>query len=134
MLTADTNDSGAVVSPDGRSVAFVSNQSGRDEVYVARWPGLEKRTAVSSNGGTVPRWSHDSTELFFRQGPAVMAAPISGALQTGMPRQLFSGNYFGASRDASYDVAADGRFLMVKSDERAQLTQITVLQNWIRNP
>ena len=132
MLTGPTNDWNAVVSGDGRNVAFVSNASGRAEVYVARWPGLERRVAVSTRGGLFPRWSRNSGELFFWQGRTLMAARVTPSLQVEIPLPLFSGEFLGAARDASFDVASDGRFLMVKSDERAQLTQIGVLQNWMR--
>lgn len=132
MLTGPSNDWSAVISPDGRNVAFASDASGRFEVYVARWPSLAQRTAVSTRGGLFPRWSRDSKELFFWQGTTLMAVAITPSLQLQIPQPLFSGYFFGVGRDASFDVAADGRFLMVKSDERAQLTQIAVLQNWIR--
>ena len=131
VLTEPTNEWGGQVSPDGRAISYVSDASGREEVYVARWPGLEQKTAVSNRGGRFPRWSADSTELFFWQGQTLMAARIDQALRVENPMRLFSGAFFGAGRNAAFDVAADGRFVMVKSDERAELKQLTVLQNWI---
>jgi hypothetical protein len=131
VLTGPANEWGAVISPDGKSIAFVSDESGRAEVYIARWPGLEQRTAVSTRGGQSPRWSRDSTEVFFWQRRTMMAARIGPTLRVEIPRPLFTGDFFGAARNATFDVAADGRFLLVKSDERAQLTQIAVLQNWM---
>ena len=131
LLTGPAAEWDAVVSSDGRFVAFTSDESGRQEVYVARWPGFDGRTAVSTRGGTTPRWSKDSKEVFFWQGRTMMAAAVAPSMRVEIPRPLFSGDYFGAARDTAFDVAADGRFLLVKSDERAQLTQIAVLQNWI---
>lgn len=131
VLTGPANEWGAVISPDGKSIAFVSDESGRAEVYLARWPGLEQRTAVSTRGGQSPRWSKDSTEVFFWQRRTMMAARVEPSLRVEIPRPLFSGDFFGAARNATFDVAANGRFLLVQSDERARLTEITVLQNWM---
>ena len=131
VLAGPSAEWGAVVSRSGRAVSYVSDESGRQEVYVARWPGLEQKTAVSTRGGVHPRWSADGTELFFWQGQTLMAARISPSLRVGAPQRLFSGAFFGAGRDWSFDVAADGRFVMVKSDERAELKQLTVMQNWM---
>ena len=63
-----------------------------------------------------------------------MAARLDAPLQPSVPQPLFSGAFFGAGRDQPFDVAADGRFLMVKSDERADLKQLTVVQNWMMGP
>jgi Tol biopolymer transport system component len=134
VLTGRSGDWSAVISGEGRAIAYVSDESGRPEVYVARWPGLEQKTAVSTKGGQFPRWSSDSGELFYWQEQTLMAARIDRSLQVEMPRPLFSGAFFGAGRDASFDVSADGRFLMVKSDPRAELKQVTVLQDWIAGP
>ena len=134
VLVGDTNDWNAVISPDGQTMAYVSDQSGRPEVYVARWPGLEKKVVVSLRGGRVPRWSHDSRELFFWQGQTLMAARLDRPLQPSIPQPLFSGTFFGAGREQAFDVTADGRFLLVKSDERADLKQLTVVQNWMTGP
>jgi Tol biopolymer transport system component len=131
VLTGPSADWGAVVSGDGRAIAYVSDESGRSEVYVARWPGLEQKTAVSTRGGQIPRWSSDSSELFYWQERTLMAARVGRSLRVEVPRPLFTGAFSGAGRDLSFDVAADGRFLMVKSDARAELNQVTVLQDWI---
>jgi Tol biopolymer transport system component len=131
VLTGRSADWGAVISSDGRAVAYTSDESGRPEVYVARWPGLEQRIAVSTRGGQEPRWSADAGEVFYWQERTLMAARIGRSLEVETPRPLFTGTFVGAGRDASFDVAADGRFVMVKSDPRSTLTQVTVLQDWI---
>ena len=63
-----------VVSPDGLWMAYVSNESGRAEVHVRAFPGMEGRTQVSLEGGTEPLWSRDGRELFYRSGAALHAA------------------------------------------------------------
>ena len=93
VLAGPSAEWGAVVSGSGRAVSYVSDESGRQEVYVARWPGLEQKTAVSTRGGVHPRWSADGTELFFWQGQTLMAARISPSLRVGAPQRLFSGAF-----------------------------------------
>ena len=125
-----------VWAPDGRclafgaGVAYVSTQSGRSEVYVAAWPALDRQRAVSTRGGLSPRWSRDSREVFYWQNQTLMAATVDTALNVGEPQPLFSGAFVGAAGTNTFDVASGGRFLMVKSDPRAELRQITVVQHW----
>ena len=69
---------------------------------------------MSTKGGVNPRWSNDSSEVFFWQADTLMAARIGASMQPEIPRPLFSGRFFGAARDWGFDVASDGRFLMVK--------------------
>ncbi len=118
------------VAQDLRAVAYVSTQSGRPEVYVAAWPALDRQRAVSTQGAASPRWSRDSRELFYWQNQTLMAATVDAALGVSEPRPLFSGAFVGAAGSTAFDVASDGRFLMVKSDPRAELREITVVQHW----
>jgi eukaryotic-like serine/threonine-protein kinase len=121
-------------SPDGKWVAWVSNESGDHEVYVAHYPDLDGKVAVSTNGGTHPVWARDGRELFYRQGDALMSVPVNGTgreFTSGKPTRLFAGSFSGAGRDPSFDVAPDGqRFVMIKSDDASTLRQLTVVQNW----
>jgi hypothetical protein len=120
-------------SPDGRWVAYVSNESGRAEVYVGRFPDLANKIAVSIDGGARPRWSRDGRELFYRQGGAMMAASVdaSHGFSAGKPQRLFAGPYYGEGRDPAFDVTDDGRrFLMIKADPASMLQHLTVVQNW----
>ena len=133
LLAGPYNERNAEHSPDGRFLAFVSDESGRSEVYVARYPSLEGRSAVSLEGGTNPRWSRDGRELFFRQGDAVMAASVDsrGGARVERPRRLFAGSYDGEGRHGSFDVAADGRrFVMVEDDEASALRELTLVQGF----
>jgi len=120
-------------SPDGQWLAYVSEESGRSEVYIRHYPDLGTVTAISSGGGTLPHWSPDGREIFFRQGNALMAVSVETrpAFRAGTPHRLFAGEYVGAGRDANFDVSRDGkRFLMVKSDDASLLNHLTVVQNW----
>ena len=78
-LVADPkfNERGGAFSPDGKSFAYVSDMSGRDEVYVEPFPGPGERVPISSDGGLQPVWSRDRRELFYRQGDALMAVPVA---------------------------------------------------------
>jgi len=119
-------------SPDGRWLAFFSNESGRFEVYVQAIDGRGAKVRVSVDGGEQPVWSRDGRELYFRQGPKMMAATIEGGAnpRVGRPVTLFEGHYgrYWASR--AFDVSPDGRFLMVKALEDSAPRQIRVVLNW----
>ena len=133
LLVRPGFDGFPVFSPNGRWVAYVSNESGDMEVYVARFPGLEDKVEISAAGATRPRWSRDGRELFYRQGDALMAVAVNAgaAFRADTPRRLFEGAYSGESGESAFDVSLDGqRFLMVKSDEASTLRQLTVVQNW----
>jgi len=107
-----------VFSPDGRWIAYVSHESGREEVYVTRYPGPTSSQPISVNGGREPVWSRDGRELFYRKGDLLMAVPVESAgstLTAGSPQVLFEGRYALMSRGAvAYDVAPDGRFVMLQ--------------------
>ena len=134
-------------SPDGRFVAYESNESGRDEIYIRPFtgPGVSRAAAtaaggqwqVSKAGGVFPRWRRDGTELYYlAPNGAMMAAPIAGAgttLAPGAPVALFPTRIYGGGTDTAqgrqYDVAPDGRFLINSVLAEAAAT-ITLLQNW----
>jgi len=121
-------------SPDGGRIAYSSDESGRPEIYVAQFPDLGGKVAISTDGGDEPRWSHDGRELFFRQGDAVMAVSVdtTHGLRVGKAQRLFAGHYSGTGREVGFDVSPDGRrFVMVKSDEASTLGQLTLVQNWL---
>jgi Tol biopolymer transport system component len=123
------------VSPDGRWIAYSSDESGRFEIYVERFPNLGDRVTVSVEGGMHPRWSRDGRELIFRQGDAVMAAAVAAqpTFRAERPRRLFAGAYTGTGQDSSFDVSADGkRFVMVtRGDPQPQVRdQINVVLDW----
>jgi Tol biopolymer transport system component len=119
-------------SPDGRWIAYQSNESGRHEVYAIRYPQLEGRVVVSAGGGAWPVWSRDGREIFYRQGFALMAAGFdtTRGLLTDRPSRLFEGPFVGAGGEAWFDVTSDGRFLMTRGDDAAVGRQINVVTNW----
>ena len=108
-------------SPDGSAFAYVSDELGGEfQVYVTPYPGPGRRIPVSIHGGLSPIWSADGTELYFRQGSKVLAASIKlgAAIDVSTPVELFDGPYtVDLSGHQRYDVAPDGRFLMVENSE-----------------
>ncbi len=132
-------------SPDGRWLAYASDESGRTEVYVQPYPGPGPPQQVSTNGGIGPAWSRDGRELFYANTQAVggqatstemMAVPVTlrPTFTAGAPRQLFEGRYGATSGIRSYDVTADGRrFLMVQQRERPAVAaaEMILVQNWL---
>ena len=133
LLVRSFDDLDAAFSPDGRWIAYVSNESGRPEIFVAPYAALTERIPISSAGGTSPVWARDGRELFYRQGLAVMGVPIdwSKSFRAGQPRELFDGpHYSGAGNDLSFDVDAKGRFLMTRLVDPSASRQLMVVQNW----
>ncbi len=102
------------------AVAYVSDESGEFQVYLTPFPGPGSRIPVSIDGGLSPIWSSDGTELYFRQGSKVMSAKVVLApeIDVAPPELLFDGPYtLDLSGHQRYDVAPDGRFLMVENSE-----------------
>ena len=118
LLVSAFNESNPAISPDGAWVAYRSDESGRNEVYVERFPDLGDRVRISTDGGTAPLWSHDGTELYYRAGRTMMAVPIEtgDSFTAGPPETLFEGPYLD-DLARNYDLAPDGRFLMIKPAE-----------------
>ena len=122
-------------SPDSRWLAYVSNESGRDEIYVQPYPGPGGKWPISTEGGTEPVWSVDGRELFYRLGDKMMVVEVQSepAFSSGRPQLVFEEPYlrdrFGTS---NYDISPDGqRFLMIKAaEEEPGPGQINVVTNW----
>ena len=135
------------LSPDGRWLAYASNESNRPEVYVQPYPGPGPRQQVSVNGGTGPAWSRDGRELFYSTTPAfggqaamtkMMAVPVTlrPTLTFGTAREIFAGRYGASAGTRPYDVTADGRqFLMVQQKERPAIdaAEMILVQNWLED-
>jgi Tol biopolymer transport system component/predicted Ser/Thr protein kinase len=123
-------------SPDGRWLAYMSDESGRYEIYVQPYPGPGGKWQISTEGGTEPVWNPNGRELFYRSGDKMMAVDIATqpGFAAGKPRMLFEGRYEVAPFPVdNYDISPDGqRFLMLKPIEQAQAapTQINVVLNW----
>jgi serine/threonine-protein kinase len=124
LLTASGySEHNGEVSPNGRWLAYQSNESGRDEIYVRPYPDLHaSRRQVSIDGGTRPVWSRDGRELFYLSpGPAgqmsIVSVPVQadGPFVAGQAQPLFQGSYFRGPSGRTYDVSPDGkRFLLIR--------------------
>jgi len=132
FLQTKFNESAPQFSPDGRWLAYTSDESGRYEIYLVPYPGPGGKWQISSDGGREPLWNRNGRELFFRNGNKMMAAPIDTqhGFSAGTPKMLFQGQYVTlANSTPNYDVTADGqKFLMLKST--VQPAQINVVVNW----
>jgi serine/threonine-protein kinase len=119
------------LSPDGRWLAYVSDESGVPAVQVRPFPGPAARYLVSADGGSEPRWSPDGRRLFYRNGRKMLAATVStvpGFAVTGR-EVLFEGSYATGSSHRNYDVSGDGReFLML---QQAADPEVVVVLNWL---
>jgi len=129
---------GATFSPNARpaSVAYVSDVTGREEVYVRPFPVAGASVPISTNGGTEPVWSRDGKTLFYREGPTLMSVTFASmkTLDHERPIALFTGRYeptpYGGLQ-ANYDVSPDGtHFLMVRRNNLAQPATIHIVLNW----
>jgi Tol biopolymer transport system component len=125
------------LSPDGRWLAYMSNESGRYEVYVQAFPGGSEKMTISTDGGFEPLWSPDGRELFYRIGERLMVVSIqtTPAFRSSRPRKLFDDHYIsGLTINAlarTYDVAPDGQhFLMMEGGEEEGGNQLHVVLNW----
>jgi serine/threonine protein kinase len=122
------------LSPDGRWLAYVSDQSRRDEVYVDTFPMPGTKQQVSINGGSFPAWSRDGKELYFIAGDGkMMAVDIKSGPQFdhGIAKPLFPTVGLGTSDYGAYDVSKDGRFLMPLSANPSPIVSMTVVVNWL---
>ncbi len=122
-------------SPDGRWVAYASNESGRFEVYLKPFPGPGGKFLVSTAGGHDPRWRRDGKELFYvseKQMMAVTVAATTTSVDVGAARPLFDLPTLPIEQGrAVYDVTADGqRFLVNVVEQQTGVTPITIVVNW----
>ena len=110
----------------------MSNETGRNEIYVRPYPGPGSEVQISVAGGEEPVWARNG-ELFFRHDDEMMVADLApGHQPTGAPARLFAGNYARAGVLPAYDVARDGRrLLMIKaSPDTRDPSRFTVVLNW----
>jgi Tol biopolymer transport system component len=124
-------------SPDGRWVAYQSNESGSFEIYVQPFPAASAKWQLSIGGGTQPRWRADGKELFFIAPDAkLMAAAVTASATTfeaAPPVALFQTRIVGSSSGLlkhHYAVSRDGRFLINETAEASTATPITLILNW----
>ncbi len=133
-LQTPFNENYAGFSPDGEWVAYASDETGRSEIYVNGFPAGGRKLQVSLAGGSRPRWSRDGTELFFRDGPRMMAVEVRTGerFNAGEPIELFAGEYKASTNRWDYDVGPDGRFIMIKTPDEDRPREIKVVLNWFQ--
>ncbi len=132
MDTVSRGPGTAGFSPDGRWLAYSSSETGREEVYIASYPGLIGKQQISMSGGRLPLWSARSAELFFLAGDTLMATSIStrNGFDWTMPRPLFASPDLG-NLEFAFSVSADGRrFLYPARNPDAAPREIHVVLNW----
>jgi DNA-binding winged helix-turn-helix (wHTH) protein/Tol biopolymer transport system component len=136
LLHSQFNESEGRISPDGRWIAYVSDESGTQEVYVQRFPSLNDKRIVSIGGGVEPMWRRDGKELFYLSPDySILAVPFVAAEPPliGHPHPLFRAPINTSSTRNHYAVTSDGqRFLINVEDQRSYLSPITVMVNWLQ--
>ena len=137
LLDAEFDESSASLSPNDRWIAYQSNESGRDEIYVRPFPEIEEgRWQVSADGGRHPVWSQDGRELFYQSSGRMVSLPVqtSSTFSFGPAESLFEGDYRFGVAGRTFDVTPDGqRFLMIKpltSADDPAAPRINVVLNW----
>jgi Tol biopolymer transport system component len=136
ILNSRAYEGGGRLSPDGRWLLYVSNESGRNEVYLRPFSGPERRWQISTDGGTQAIWNPNGKEIFYRSADKMMAVELKTMpdLVLSSPRVLFERRYaFGAGITLpNYDVTPDGqRFVMVKEEDTAG--RLNIVLNWFAN-
>jgi dipeptidyl aminopeptidase/acylaminoacyl peptidase len=136
FLTGKGSETNGQISPDGKWVAYASDESGAWEIYVTSFPGAAGKWQVSRGGGTEPRWRGDGKEIFYIAPSGMLTAvPVNGVttFATGTPEALFQihGRAPISSTDVfTYDVAKDGkRFLVNRYVKPEHVPPLTILLN-----
>jgi serine/threonine protein kinase len=120
------------LSPDGRWMAYVSNESGRSEIYVEPVPGPGGRWQISTSGGEQPRWVRNGREIVYRNGTKMMssAVQIQPAFAAAKPVELFDRKFDRGGAVTGYDVTPDGQTFVMTRSEKANPTEIRVVVGW----
>jgi serine/threonine protein kinase/Tol biopolymer transport system component len=119
------------ISPDQRWIAYVSDESGASEIYVRPFPGFGRKWPISTHGGAEPRWSRNGQELFYRNDDQMMSVHRSNDPENpfSQPVKLWEHKYLNGRAQPMYDVAKDGRFLMIRDEPGSR--RLIVVENWI---
>ena len=134
LLASSADESTPRFSPDGRWLAYVSNETGRNEVYLRPLADAGRPQRISTQGGAEPVWAPGGGEVFYREGSRMMAIAIGrGNRDEAEPRALFEGDFARGTIDSpNYDVMPDGRFVMIQRPPQASgQTTLHVLINWL---
>ena len=125
-----------MVSPDGQWLVHISDANGTLETYVRPFPEVQSgRWQISTGGGVEPAWSRDGQELYYRNGNRMMVVSVSGETPArwSSPRVMFDNLFYSFLGTRSYDVAPDGRFLMVSVSDMGAgdgTDGVVVVENW----
>ena len=138
IAVTPANEDQGQFSPDGRWVAYISNESGKSEVYVIPFPpsSTGQRWMVSHGGGVQPRWSRDGKELFYiSQDWTMMEVPVSATpvFHAGTPKPLFNTEMVDTgirTGPVSWDIAPDGKRFLIITDASQDTSSLNVILNW----
>jgi Tol biopolymer transport system component len=136
FLQTQFNERCSRLSPDGKWLAYVSNETGRAEIYVQSFPEAGSKLQVSTSGADQPIWSRDGRKLFFRGEGKIQEItfqPGSPPSVSGL-RSLFDDHFENpqAGTHTGYDVFPDGRFLMIQSENKPDTSvELIVVVNWM---
>jgi Tol biopolymer transport system component len=136
FVVTEADERAPVFSPDGNWIAFVSDETGRDEIHVRSFPDAAKRVIVSTAGGTEPRWAPDGSAIHYRHGAAMMRVEFDPAALEDIPapETLFVDPRLAVSPvgrgNPNYDIMPDGRFLMVQNPEGRSRTRLQIVLHW----
>jgi Tol biopolymer transport system component len=134
LVVTPFDETAPAFSPDGRWMAFVSNQSGASDVYVRSVTDSGLVLRVSTDGGSEPVWSRDGRDLYYRSGRRLLAVPmmLGTRMSAGRPRVVHEGEFARGTADrANYDLGPGGRLVVVGgSDEPAAPADFQILMNW----
>ncbi len=128
LLEGLTREENPQISPDGRYLAYTSDRTGSDEIYVASWPEWEDLGRVSLRGGREALWSRDGTELFFLAGNRVMAVDVTTGFPAPDPVELFRGDWY-LDPANNWDVTPDGKFVFVRGPP-GSTREFKYVSNW----
>ena len=133
-LRTPAEESDAIISPDGKWLAYATNESGRAEVYVQAYPEPRRRWQISAQGGRNPAWDSARQELLFKNGTDLMAVPFTSGteFQAGIPRLRFKlEDVTGGRETRAFDISTDGRFITAARLHDWQPTgRLHLILNW----
>jgi eukaryotic-like serine/threonine-protein kinase len=134
LLQGRFDETQPALSPNGRWLAYQSDESGRDEIYVRPFPGSEGRWPISTDGGYQPMWARNGRELYYRAGYRMMVVSVTSdaTFTASKPKVLFEAKAL--SYPTSYDVTPEGEFMMIELGESdsSPPSQINVVLNWLQ--
>ena len=138
LLHSESHERNGELSPDGRWLAYESNESGTFEIYVRPFPAVEEgKWPISNGGGTQPLWSRDGRELFYYAPGRLMAVDVETTgdeFRAGRAKMLFERRFLQGSLHRQYDVSPDGeRFLMIEDVEpggSGPRLDVILVDNW----